>query len=210
MLADCGVHCVGLPLRLPVNKEDVTEDQARDIIRTMRDTILPVCITYLSTAEEIALFCQELTVSHIQLHGNISLKELQKLSHIAPSLYVIKSLVVRTDGSNRDTLLNTVKDIAPFVDAFITDTHNPKTGADGATGMTHDWSISAELVQESPCPVILAGGLTPENVADAITTVRPAGVDAHTGVEDSSGRKNKTLVCKFVQEAEKGFGQISC
>lgn len=209
MLADCGVHCVGLPLRLPVNKEDVTEDQARKIIRTTRDAILPVCITYLSKAEEIALFCQELNVSHVQLHGDITLKELQKLSRIAPSIYVIKSLVVRTDGSNRDVLLRTVKDTAPFVDAFITDTHNPETGADGATGMTHDLNISAELVKKSPRPVILAGGLTPENVAAAIKAVHPAGVDAHTGVEDSSGRKSKTLVCKFVMEAEKGFDQIS-
>lgn len=209
MLADCGVHCVGLPLRLPVNKEDVTEAQARYIISAMRDTILPVCITYLSKAEEIALFCQELTVSHVQLHGDIALNELQKLSCIAPHLYVIKSLVVRTDGSNRNALLNTVRETAPFVDAFITDTHNPKTGADGATGMTHDWSISAELVKKSPCPVILAGGLTSENVADAIKAVRPAGVDAHTGVEDSSGRKSERLVCKFVQEAEKAFTQIS-
>lgn len=209
MLANCGVHCVGLPLRLPVNKEDITEDEARVIIQETQAHILPVCITYLDNAEDIAQFCHELNVAHVQLHGHVSLKELQKLGHIAPHLYVIKSLVIKTDGSNKDALLGLVTELAPFIDAFITDTHNPETGADGATGLTHDWSISAQLVQHSPRPVILAGGLNANNVAEAILRVNPAGVDAHTGVEDSTGRKNKDLVCKFASEAAKAFAELA-
>ncbi|SIO19996.1 phosphoribosylanthranilate isomerase [Halodesulfovibrio marinisediminis] len=209
MLADCGVHCVGLPLRLPVNKEDITEDEARTIIRETRNKIIPVCITYLDHAEDIMQFCRELDVAHVQLHGHIELEELQKLARIAPHLYIIKSLVVQADGSNKEALLQAVTETAPFVDAYITDTHNPKNGADGATGLTHDWSISAQLVQHSPHPVILAGGLNPENVANAIRTVKPAGVDAHTGVEDSTGRKNKALVCKFASEAAKAFAELT-
>ena len=57
----------------------------------------------------------------------------------------------------------------------------------------------------SPKPVILAGGLTPENVADAIRTVRPAGVDAHTGLEDETGRKDKEKVAAFINNAMKEF-----
>jgi phosphoribosylanthranilate isomerase len=209
MIADCGVHCVGLPLRLPVNKEDITEDEARAIIQTTRAQILPVCITYLAQAKDIAQFCKELDVVHVQLHGHIELKELQKLAAIAPHLYVIKSLVVKADGSNKGALLQAVTETAPYVDAYITDTHNPKTGADGATGLTHDWNISALLVQHSPRPVILAGGLTAENVADAIRFVKPAGVDAHTGVEDSTGRKSQALVCKFAKESAKAFAEIT-
>lgn len=209
MLADCGVHCVGLPLRLPVNKEDITEDEARTIIQMTRAQILPVCITYLAKAKDIAQFCKELDVTHVQLHGHIDLKELQKLAAIAPNLYVIKSLVVEADGSNKEALLQAVAETAPYVDAYITDTHNPKTGADGATGLTHDWNISALLVQQSPHPVILAGGLTAENVADAIRFVKPAGVDAHTGVEDSTGRKSQAFVCKFAEESAKAFAEIT-
>lgn len=209
MLADCGVHCVGLPLRLPVNKEDITEDEARTIIQQTRAQILPVCITYLDKAEDIVQFCNELDVAHVQLHGHIELAELQKLAHIAPHIYIIKSLVVETDGNNKEALLQAVKDTAPYVDAYITDTHNPKTGADGATGLTHDWNISALLVQQSPRPVILAGGLTADNVADAIRIVKPAGVDAHTGVEDATGRKSQTLVCKFAKEAAMAFTEIT-
>ena len=64
-------------------------------------------------------------------------------------------------------------------------------------------------MNQSPHPVILAGGLTPDNVADAIKVVRPAGVDVHTGVEDESGRKCREKVAMFVAEAEAGFRQIA-
>lgn len=208
MLADCGVHSVGLPLRLPVNKEDLTEGEARDLIKQVRAQILPVCITYLDKADAIIQFCKELDVTHVQLHGDIATSELQKLAELAPKLFVIKSLVVKSDGSNKDALLHTVNETAPYVDAYITDTHNPVTGADGATGLTHDWDISALLVQHSPHPVILAGGLTANNVAEAILNVKPAGVDAHTGVEDSSGRKSRPLVHSFVKEAAKAFAKL--
>ncbi|MCG8529863.1 MAG: phosphoribosylanthranilate isomerase [Desulfovibrionales bacterium] len=207
LLAECGVHSVGLPLRLPVNKEDITEAEAVSLIEQTRNAILPVCITYLKDADEILSFCNKLSVNHVQLHGDISLKELQRLSEKAPHLYVIKSLVVQQDGSNKTALLRAVAETAPYVDCYITDSHNPETGADGATGLTHDWSISAELVRISPHPVILAGGLTPDNVAAAIRAVSPAGVDAHTGVEDATGRKNRERVCAFVREARKAFSE---
>jgi phosphoribosylanthranilate isomerase len=60
-------------------------------------------------------------------------------------------------------------------------------------------------VELSPRPVILAGGLTPANVREAIAAVRPAGVDVHTGVEDASGRKDLAKVLAFVAEARAGF-----
>lgn len=208
MLADCGVHSVGLPLRLPVNKEDLPEGEARDLIKQVRAQILPVCITYLDKADAIIQFCKELDVAHVQLHGDISTSELQKIADLAPQLFVIKSLIVNADGSNKDDLLRAIDKNAPYVDAYITDTHNPETGADGATGLTHDWDISALLVRHSPRPVILAGGLTASNVAEAIFKVKPAGVDAHTGVEDSTGRKSRTLVYSFVKEAAKAFTEL--
>ncbi len=102
----------------------------------------------------------------------------------------------------------TLSDSSPFVDAFITDTFDPKTGASGATGKTHDWRVSRRLVELADRPVILAGGLTPENVKRAILEVRPAGVDSHTGVEDTSGRKSREKVRKFLSEAYEGFAIV--
>jgi phosphoribosylanthranilate isomerase len=87
------------------------------------------------------------------------------------------------------------------VDAIILDTLDPATGRHGATGMTHDWSISAAIVAAVRAPVILAGGLTPENVADAIRAVRPWGVDVHTGVENTDGTRNHAKVRAFISAA---------
>lgn len=91
------------------------------------------------------------------------------------------------------------------MDAFITDTYDPLTGASGATGKIHNWDVSRRIVEASQRPVILAGGLNPENVRDAILYVKPAGVDVHTGVEGPDGRKDEVLVKAFVSEAESAF-----
>jgi phosphoribosylanthranilate isomerase len=98
-----------------------------------------------------------------------------------------------------------VGEVSSYVGAFITDTFDPATGLSGATGKVHDWSVSRSIVELSGKPVILAGGLTADNVKEAILKVRPAGVDSHTGVEGTDGRKKRELVRKFVSEAKKGF-----
>jgi len=97
--------------------------------------------------------------------------------------------------------------LSQFVDAFITDTFDPDTGAEGATGKTHDWNVSKKLVRLSPKPVIIAGGLNHTNVRRAILEINPAGVDAHTGVEGKDGRKDFNLIKKFVEESRLGFSQ---
>src|SRR5258705_11840427 len=98
-----------------------------------------------------------------------------------------------------------LSELSPFVDAFITDTFDPKAGASGAAGKTHDWRVSRRLVELSPRPIILAGGLTAENGSGAILEVRPAGVDSHTGFEDAAGRKSREKVHKFLSEAHETF-----
>lgn len=206
MLLQASVDWLGFPLRLPVHTEDLSEAAAAEIIRCIPAPAAGVLITYLDRAGAVDRFCKELGAGIVQLHGEIPLAEVQQLKENAPDLFVMKSLVVR--GDNLAELSDMAKTYAPFVDAFITDTHDPTTGADGATGKTHDWRISRELVTLSPKPVILAGGLNPGNVQAAIEEVRPAGVDVHTGVEDDSGRKCPKKVTAFVAAARKGFAAI--
>ena len=112
-------------------------------------------------------------------------------------------------ADNIDELRRIVEESAEWVDMFITDSFNPATGAKGATGLVHDWSISAELVRISPRPLMLAGGLDPANVAAAIEEVRPAAVDAHSGLEDATGRKDRLKVRTFVEESRKAFARIA-
>ena len=203
MLITSGVQYLGFPLRLTVNKEDLTDEEARDIICSFPKNIHGVLITYLNTAEEIILLAKNICADTVQIHGKIKIDEIKKLRKEAGDLFIIKSLVVRQD--NFEDLKNDIMLFTPYVNAFITDTFDPATGAEGATGKIHDWNISRELVRLSERPVILAGGLNPENVREAIEFVHPAGVDIHTGVENSSGRKDETLVKKFVSQAKLGF-----
>ena len=207
MLLDCGIKYLGFPLRLPVNKEDISESGAGKIIKSLIPPNYGIVITYLNKADEIISFCSELNSNIVQLHGNIDVSELKKLKITSPKLIVIKSLIV--GKYNLNELKSQIELQSEFIDAFITDTYNPVTGATGATGKLHDWEISKAIVEYSSKPVILAGGLTDKNIYDAIIKVKPAGVDAHTGVENSEGAKDRVKVEKFYLEAMKAFEEIN-
>ena len=206
MLQQCGVRYLGFPLRVPVHREDLTEQEAAAIIKSLTPPVFGVLITYLYEATEIAAFCHALAARIVQLHGDIDGDKLKRLKILDPNLTVIKSLVIGI--CDHKALEATLRELSPFVDAFITDTFDPKTGASGATGKTHDWRVSRRLVELADRPIILAGGLTPENVKRAILEVRPAGVDSHTGVEDSTGRKSREKVQKFLSEANEAFDLV--
>lgn len=206
MLVESGVQYLGFPLRLPVNKPDLTEIEACKIIANLNPPNYGVVISYSSTANEAIKLCNTLGCKIIQLHGPITITELKQIKYLQPELTIIKSLVIRKDNEKQLTIL--MKVLEPYVDAFITDTFDPSTGASGATGKTHDWSISRRLVELSKKPVILAGGINANNVYDAIVEVKPAGVDVHTGVENNTGRKDKPLIIKFMKEAKRAFNYL--
>lgn len=111
-------------------------------------------------------------------------------------------------GRDAQPLMAIASGYEPWVDAFITDTFDPRTGACGATGLTHDWTISRVLSQELIKPLILAGGLNPINVYGAIREVGPVAVDSHTGVEGPGGEKSSELVTRFLSEAKRAFNAI--
>jgi len=207
MLADSGVHRLGFPLGLDVHREDLPEEAAAAVIRDAGVGARAWLITYLCDPHSLAAVCDRLGCAGVQLHGPVDPHRASRLRDLRPGLQVIKSLIVRHD--NLPELEAGVTAFAPHVDGFITDTFDPATGASGATGKTHDWAVSRRLVELSPRPVILAGGLTPENIAGAIETVRPAGVDAHTGVEDEDGRKDPDRVRAFVAAAGKAFAALT-
>lgn len=86
--------------------------------------------------------------------------------------------------------------VAPEVDALLLDSGNPSLAVKelGGTGRTHDWSLSAKIVEASPVPVFLAGGLGAGNVGEAIHAVRPFGVDRCTGVRTAGALDEQKLI----------------
>jgi phosphoribosylanthranilate isomerase len=202
-IVKAGVELVGFPLRLGYHKPDVSESEAARLISLMPGSAQPVLITYLDRASEVLALMSQLRVSIVQLHGSISMDEIHLLKNNASKIQIIKSLIVRED--NLSDLEKQIRCLSDHVDFFITDTFDPQTGAMGATGKTHDWKISRRLVELSSKPLILAGGLRPDNVEEAISVVRPAGVDVHTGVESSDGKKDPVLVRDFVDRARRAF-----
>ncbi len=203
MLLDCGVDLLGFPLRLPVHAPDTSEATARDIIEELGPAVC-VLITYEEDPDRLVELCRFLNVDTVQIHADVSLDTVARIKALAP-LRIFKSYVV---GRESMSPAQFAQAYSPVCDAFITDTFDPSTGASGATGQVHDWSVSAELVRCSPRPVILAGGLTPANVREAILAVCPAAVDVHTGVEAPDGSKDPALVRAFVRAARAGFVEV--
>ncbi|MBM4325560.1 MAG: phosphoribosylanthranilate isomerase [Deltaproteobacteria bacterium] len=203
--ASVGVDALGLTLELPTGIHDgLDRATARRIIEALPSVVLPVVITYLDTAQDAAALVQEVRGQAIQFHGGITPKELERFRSAVPAVKTIGRVTV-IDRSSVDMV---GLFLPPLWDAVILDSYDPATGRLGATGVTHDWAVSALIVKVAKAPVILAGGLTPENVAQAILTVRPAGVDAHSGVENEDGSRNFDRIKAFAQAANEAFRQI--
>ncbi len=206
LLENLGVDFIGFPLRLGYHKPDTSEDMARTIIARMKARA--VLITYEASPRELSDFCRFLGVSIVQLHGDISTGAVEQLRRERSDLTIIKSLIVRPEfGRDAQPLLAIAGGYEPWVDAFITDTFDPRSTACGATGLTHDWEISRVLSQQLSKSLILAGGLNPTNVYRAIGEVGPAAVDSHTGVEGTGGEKSSELVRRFLSEARRAFDE---
>jgi len=203
LVLQCGVRWLGFPLRLAVHQPDLTEAAAAEIIHTLPADAVPVLITYLEQAKAVVELARYLGIRAVQLHGEITMAELAELRRIAPELLLIKSLIVGREP--QDELIRQMKVLSPLADVFITDSFDPSSGACGATGRVHDWDISRRLTALSPRPVILAGGLTSENVAAAIRAVKPAGIDAHTGVENPDGGKDPGKIRSLMVAAQAAF-----
>jgi phosphoribosylanthranilate isomerase len=193
-----GADALGFTLRLPHGIHDeLTEAKARGIVAALPPFIATVCITYVDNAVEVADLCRYLGVNTVQLHGEFPSRELEMLRAAMPHLKIIRPVLVTGEEA-----LAAARWLERRVDAIILDTYDPATGRRGATGKTHDWELSRRIVEGVRVPVILAGGLTPQNVAAAVQAVRPWAVDVHSGVEDADGTRNLRKLRDFVTAAK--------
>jgi len=163
----------------------ITPHSAREIIEQLPDSVLKVGV-FVNEArpEDVQNIANESGITALQLHGDESPDYCRELAN----QYVIKALAV---GHDFDTqLIEHYK-----VNAIMLDTkHNTLRGG---TGRAFDWSIAQQVSKIVP-KLYLAGGLSPENVAAAIETVRPYAVDACSSLEDMPGKKNRERMRAFV------------
>lgn len=201
-----GVDAVGFTLMLPDGLHDcLTPEKSGTIIDQLPLGLLPVVITYVNRAAvacELAITSQ---AAAMQFHGGISEKELVRFRMTCPEVRTIGRVTV----TGQESIEDAASFKSPLWDAIILDSLDPRTGRKGATGLTHDWSLSAQIVKTASLPVILAGGLNPDNVAEAIREVQPHGVDAHTGLEDSDGTRNFEKIKAFAQAAMEAFKKLN-
>lgn len=169
-----GVDAIGF-IFAPKSPRAIDPERARDIISRLPPFVDAVGVFVNedpARVAEIVNFCK-LTI--VQLHG----QEPPEYCEMLP-VRVIKAFSVRDNLLSED-----LEGYNEVVDAYLLDTYHEEMA--GGSGETFDWSLVASLAPEKP--LVLAGGLTPENVVAAITEVRPFAVDVNSGIEVSPGRK---------------------
>lgn len=171
---------------------------ARRLAKSLPPFVQPWLVTHLSKPDEVLDLADAAAIHNIQLHGESTPEE---VSAIRDKLPPCARLVRAVHPEPQDAFYQ-YAEFVPFIDAFLIDTLDPKTGRIDGTGLTGNWIRAARFVQESPLPVILAGGLTPANVARAVERVRPYAVDVNSGVKTPADRSESTALCRaFVKAA---------
>lgn len=172
--AAAGADLLGLVGPMPSGPGPITHAEARAIAATAPPWATPVLLTAGETADEIAAHAAEAGVRTVQVVRHVPPGELARLP---PGLARLQ--VIHVEGPEA---LDLIPAYAPHATAFLLDSGRPASQELGGTGRIHDWEVSAAFVRASPVPVFLAGGLTPENAAEAVRRVRPFGLDLCTGV----------------------------
>lgn len=184
-----GVDAVGVISDVPVDTpRDVPRERAADLLAAVPPLVTGVLVTMPETVAEARELVAATEPDAVQVHGTLDPDEVEELAARIP-----QSVLLALD---HDADLAAYADTA---DGLVVDSLDAEGG--GGTGRTHDWERTAEIVERLDIPVVLAGGLTPENVAEAVETVRPFGVDTASGVEREGGLKDHDAVAQFVERA---------
>lgn len=184
-----GADAVGFVVDVSVDTpREIDPATAADLVDGVPPLVTSVLVT-MPTAVQGAVRLQErVCADAVQVHGGLPPQFVAGLGE-----RIEASVIAAVDATEPD-----VAAYAAAADAVLVDSTDD---GGGGTGETHDWERTRRLVADLDAPVILAGGLAPENVIEAIETVGPFAVDTATGVERSGGRKDHDAVRSFVDRA---------
>lgn len=211
-LAHLGVDHIGITPAAKGLPGEVSEEQGRRIFDAIGFRAVKVALTVEQDLDVIASMVQTVKPDVLHLCGNpdsmVSPDGAAELKRMLPGLKIMQAVPVIDRSA-----LEIAAAFQGVADYLILDSFSTTIGGVGAAGFTHDWSISHQIVVESRLPVILAGGLSPENVADAIRAVQPWGVDSLTRtnrvLEGGGFCKDLDRVRLFVENARAASLEIS-
>ncbi len=194
-IATLGAHALGF-ICVPESPRFITPDKIHEITEQLpQQSIDGIPLARIGVfANPTVTQIQEAVdlgqLTGVQLHGGESLAFCEQVRAVLPHVELIKAFRVRT--------VDTLPQTAPYqaiVDGLLLDAYAPQ--ALGGTGETWDWSIVSEFAPQ--CPYFLAGGLTPDNIGQALKQVHPAGIDLSSGVEQAPGDKDLEKVQALFQ-----------
>jgi phosphoribosylanthranilate isomerase len=172
-------------------------DQAAEIISSLADDIEKIGVFVNQTPAEVAEVAEQTGLTGIQLHGDEPADQMEQYRQALAQRKIIKTLQARELLSAPDSLDGYLRS-RQSIDAILLDAGSPTQR--GGTGQPFDWAAAAPIVVKvrAQMPVIIAGGLNPGNVAEAIRLFAPWGVDVVSGVERETGRKDEAKLRSFV------------
>ncbi len=206
LAVSCGADAVGFITDVPVETpRKITLDTAAGLIAKVPLFVDTVLVIMPDNAKHALEMIRVAKPDVVQIHNDIGVGELEIIrNNTATGIVKTISIPANTKGS-ADTIDNVTRQVNDLtrhdlVDGILLD--SSAAGKVGGTGAVHDWSVSRAVVEavEVDIPVILAGGLTPDNVKEAVKSVLPYAVDTASGIE-TDGMKDEKKICRFVREA---------
>ncbi len=193
----CGASAVGLVSEMPSGPGVIAEELIAEIAARVPPPVATFLLTCRQDAASIVEQQRRCRVNTLQLCDRVPAEVYAELRAELPGVSLVQVIHVRDEESFEEAV-----HVARHVDALLLDSGNQSLAVKelGGTGRTHDWRVSRRIVEASPVPVFLAGGLRPENVAEAVSIVRPFGLDVCSGVR-TDGRLDAEKLSRF-------FGQI--
>jgi phosphoribosylanthranilate isomerase len=200
-VAAAGADAIGLNFYRP-SPRYIPLERARAVADAVRGRVMRVGVVVDPTEEEALAIASHVGLDLLQLHGDEPAALVARLSQRVP---VMKAFRIGPAGLQPALdYLEEFRRLGGTLVAVLFDAFEP--GRLGGVGKTAEWgAIKGYPSQGWHPPLVLAGGLRPDNVADAIRTVSPMAVDTASGVEESPGRKAPVLVARFVQAARRAF-----